>query len=303
MENANQGGITPPPRRIGGACMVVATAMCIALVGCRGGASVRIDTSVPRPLVEIMPVRVGVYYDDVIATYVHHEDLDGYGRFEIDVGASQIPVFERVFDAMFLSVIPVADHIAHIVPPPPPPKAATDKKDADKKARKKQAQRKKKNKRNKKAGGAEDENEEAGNEAEQEEEEEEVAAPEPPSIDAAEAMAELRRQSIDVDALLVPQIREFQFSLPAQTRTDIYEVWIRYRILLYAPDGSEITRWDVYGYGKADRQNYIALGTQRSDALTDATVWALRDAAAFISFYFPQASGVEEWLAATPPRS
>lgn len=332
--------------RIGAAnaMAVVAVAACLALVGCRSGASVTVTTSVPRPLVTAMPVKVGVYYDDIITHYVHDEDIEGYGRFEIDVGASQVPAFERVFDAMFQTVIPVGGRIAHILPPPVDAaqqaanreakrraeiarkraqrKAEAARKKAEEKADRKAEKEAKREAKRKAKGKAQKRNKETDHEDEAEseepqsavaereeqgdgpEDEQEVATfPEPPPIDPVEIMGELRRQSVAIDALLVPRIRDFQFSLPRQTRTDLYEVWIRYQIFLYAPDGSEIAEWEVHGYGKTDSRNYIVISTRQADALTDATIWALRDAAAYISFYFPHAPGVKEWLASVTGKS
>ena len=73
--------------------------------GCQSGASVAVDITVPRPLVEQRRASVGVYFEDALTTYAHVEDLDDQGAYEIDIGASQAPVFAQVFDALFADVI------------------------------------------------------------------------------------------------------------------------------------------------------------------------------------------------------
>ena len=228
------------------------------LVGCSSGASVTVNTSIPRPLVDSMPVEVGVYYDTTLAGYVHEEDLEYLGEYRIDLGTSQIPVFERVFDAMFDRVVPVADRvrgrIASVATATPV------------------------------AAGAPAEGE---------------PSPPPPGPDPKLIVAELNRQNVNIDALLIPKIQQLQFAIPEQTRTDFYEVWIRYEMHLYAMDGSQIAKWDVHGYGKSNRRNFGMMESQKEPALNEAAIWALRDAAAFLSFYFTTVAGVQEWLDAT----
>ena len=204
------------------------TVLLAMMLGCAGGASVTVNTTVPSPLVDPIPVKMGVYFDDALTSYVHVEEVPDHGEYRIDLGASQVPVFERVFDAMFQDVT--------------------------------------------RLGGEALENENAA-----------------PFLDA------LQSSGANVDAVLAPTIEEMQFAIPAQTKGDFYEVWIKYRMKLFATDGTLIADWDLLGYGKANSDNYGSVGSQ-DDALGDATIWALRDAAAFLSFYFPTVDGVREWL-------
>ncbi len=108
------------------------------------------------------------------------------------------------------------------------------------------------------------------------------------SIDSAEGRG--------VDAILAPSIEKFQFSIPEQTRKDFYEVWIQYRFDLYGVDGSLIHSWPVTAYGKANRLNYGGMQNEKSPALREATKWALRDAAASVSFSFVRQDLVREWV-------
>lgn len=199
------------------------------LAGCAGGASVRVETSVPSPLIEPLPVRIGVYYDSELTNYVHVEDVADHGEFSIDLGASQIPVFERVFDAMFTEVTTLRGET-------------------------------------------------------------------PDEVDASAPAFLGALGGVDVDAVLAPSIQELQFAIPDQTKGDFYEVWIKYRMELFAPDGSVIAAWDLLGYGKANSDNYGTVGLREEEALIDATTWALRDAAAFLSVHFLSYDGVRQWV-------
>lgn len=83
----------------------------------------------------------------------------------------------------------------------------------------------------------------------------------------------------DLDGVLAPAIDQVQFSTPQQTRSDFYEVWIRYRMRLFNADGTMRKEWPLIGYGKANNRNGDA-----GECLNEATIWALRDAAAVLSF-------------------
>ncbi|MCZ6890447.1 MAG: hypothetical protein O7H39_18310 [Gammaproteobacteria bacterium] len=191
----------------------------VALVGCTSGASVVVTTSVPTPLVEPIPVNMGVHYDTALTTYVHEEDLDYFGKYRIEIGASQIPVFNQVFAAMFDSVTRVDSITGH---------------------------------------------------------------------------------GHDVDAVLKPTLEQLQFSIPQQTRSDFYEVWISYTIELYDPTGELIVAVPLKAYGKSNSKNFGFMEKVKEPALNEATIWALRDAAASLSFYFRHVPEIATWLKQEP---
>ncbi len=223
--------------RLGAVGLVAAAA-----VGCQSGASVTVDISVPRPLVQPLNVDMGVYFDDQLKNYVHEEELEDYGDYRIDIGASQVPVFAQVFDAMFDRVVPVTQETT----------AA--------------------------------------------EREEDGLASEPD--EAASGVVMFRPVDgprISVDGILAPSIDEVQFAIPDQTGGEFYEVWIRYNLKLLGADGALLGEWPVIGYGKANQRNYGAID-QKEIALNEATIWALRDAAAWLSFQFPDQAEVQTWL-------
>jgi hypothetical protein len=100
----------------------------------------------------------------------------------------------------------------------------------------------------------------------------------------------------NVAGTIVPRIKEMQFSTPYQTRTDYFEVWLRYQFELYDRDGTRLGDWDLTAYGKANTQNY-GLNTT-PPTLRAAALQACRDAMAFFTISFVRESVVQQWLAA-----
>ena len=101
-----------------------------------------------------------------------------------------------------------------------------------------------------------------------------------------------------LDGILVPRIEEVQIALPQQTRSDFYEVWIRYTLELHKTDGTLLNQWSVAAYGKANRRNHSMLGGSAAvNALREASEWALRDAAATIALSFSRIPAHQQWIA------
>ena len=175
------------------------------LFGCTG-ANVVVETVVPSPLVDRLPVRVGVFFDESLKGYVHEETLEDHGNFRIELGSVQVPVFERVFDALFEEAVALS------------------------------------------------------------------------TMEAGDG----------VEAIIVPVFEELQFAIPAQTRSQFFEVWIKYRIDVYDPGGELLAQWPLPAYGKSNERNFGFMEDSKGSGLTEASVRALRDAAARLSFYFPR---------------
>ena len=97
-----------------------------------------------------------------------------------------------------------------------------------------------------------------------------------------------------VNGVLKPSIEELQFSTPKQTRTDYYEVWIRYKVELFDPDGTLRGDWPLTAYGKANVQNY-GMNTA-GPALQAAAIAACRDAMAYFALHFEKVPVVKDWL-------
>ena len=194
--------------RLALACLILA-----GVAGC-GGASVAVPTEFPVPLVQRIPLTMGVHLSPELRKFVHSEKLKNAGDWNIDLGDAQEPMFNNLLTGMFAATRFVTN---------------------------------------------------------------------PESPDA------------DVDAVLVPSISEVQFSIPTQTRSDYYEVWIRYHFELLSPDGQSIADWDLTAYGKANQRNYGGLqGSQ--PALQAAALAACRDAMAFFTVQFRGVPPVKAWL-------
>ena len=86
-----------------------------------------------------------------------------------------------------------------------------------------------------------------------------------------------------LDVVIEPTIDAFEFSLPRQSRSDQYAVWIRYNLALYEPDGQLIQKWPVSAYGQADSKLFGSGG-----AMEAAVVRAMRDAIANVVIGLPQ---------------
>ena len=50
-----------------------------------------------------------------------------------------------------------------------------------------------------------------------------------------------------VDAVLIPQIAELQYAIPAHTNVKVYEIWIRYHLQLVTTGGRPDSRLDHAG--------------------------------------------------------
>ncbi|MCY3819022.1 MAG: hypothetical protein OXH52_06610 [Gammaproteobacteria bacterium] len=186
-------------------------AVAFAVFGCTG-ANVVVNTVVPSPLVEPLPLRVGVFFDESLRGYVHEETVEDHGDFRIELGSVQVPVFERAFDALFEETVALS------------------------------------------------------------------------SMEATDGVA----------AVIVPVFEELQFSIPAQTRGQFFEVWIKYRIDVFGSDGELLTSWALPAYGKSNERNFGFMEDSKGSGLTEASVWALRDAAAHLSLYFPRVPEIAE---------
>ncbi len=94
-----------------------------------------------------------------------------------------------------------------------------------------------------------------------------------------------------LDAIIVPAVDNFEFSVPNQSATDQFAVWIRYNVDVYGPDGQLILRWPVTAYGQCGKG-----GLSDEQSMERATVLALRDAAATIAVNFARQPKIREAL-------
>ena len=100
-------------------------------------------------------------------------------------------------------------------------------------------------------------------------------------------------RDMPIDALIEPSIDAFEFSVPNQSQTDEFAVWIRYRIKIFDKDGVQIANWPIAAYGKSQTTTFGG-----DDALRRAAVLAMRDAAALIILQMDKATGISKLSAA-----
>ena len=92
---------------------------------------------------------------------------------------------------------------------------------------------------------------------------------------------------MEFDAVVEPSIEGFEFSVPNQSKTEAFAVWIRYRMQLYDSVGTDAGIWTVSAYGKSQKE-----GLGGSDSLRRAAVLAMRDAAALILLQMDKATQI-----------
>ena len=108
-----------------------------------------------------------------------------------------------------------------------------------------------------------------------------------PRRNRVEAVTEER-----VDAVLVPHVAELQYSIPNHTKINVFEIWMRYRYELYAPDGELLADWTMTSYGKTP----TAFLQTAEAAVNLAAVVALRDAGANFALNFTRVPEVKLWM-------
>lgn len=89
------------------------------------------------------------------------------------------------------------------------------------------------------------------------------------------------------DALIEPKIDSFEFSIPNQSKTDAFVVWIRYQIKVYDSFGNDFSTWTVSAYGKSHLK-----GLNKQKSLQKAANLAMRDAAALMLLQFDKATKI-----------
>ena len=109
---------------------------------------------------------------------------------------------------------------------------------------------------------------------------------------------ETNPQDLGIDALIEPAIDAFEFSVPNQSQTEEFAVWIRYRIKIYDDKGDQIANWPISAYGKAPSTTFGGDAALRRDA-----VLAMRDAAALVIMQMDKATGISKLSEAARARN
>jgi hypothetical protein len=79
--------------------------MLLILASCT--TNVIVEGAVPTPLVEKMPVKVAIYYDESFKNFVHSQSLNDEGKWEIELGKQNLLFFRNLMEAMFETVLEV----------------------------------------------------------------------------------------------------------------------------------------------------------------------------------------------------
>jgi len=95
-----------------------------------------------------------------------------------------------------------------------------------------------------------------------------------------------------VDLQISPELLDFQYTAPRETKLNLYEVWLKYRLKIVDNDDQEIADWVVKGYGKTP----TALLKSPSIAFNAATNVALRDVGAQLAIGFSTQPAIEDLL-------
>ena len=181
--------------------IAAAAALLLALGGCSQAVSV--DTEFPAPVIEALPLKAGLQYDESLTNYRYAEKLPQDGDWSFELGTANRRLFDTLFGSLFRETAPVS------------------------------------------------------------------------------TVASARQEVPDLDLIIQPAIEAMEFSLPRQSQTDQYAVWISYNLSIYEPAGELITSWPVKAYGQSDSRTFGAAGS-----MEQATIKAMRDAAAIIALGF-----------------
>lgn len=98
--------------------------------------------------------------------------------------------------------------------------------------------------------------------------------------------------SEQIDLLIEPELLDFQYSVPRETKLKLYEIWLKYRVKITDADNQEVADWVIKGYGKTP----TAMLTSATKAFNEATNVALRDVGAQLSIGFPKQAAIAEFI-------
>jgi hypothetical protein len=188
-------------------------ALVAILSGCGGSNVTLSDPTIPEPLIDKLPMKVGARFPASFDHFVHNETVIGKEKWSIDLGASNRILFTQLFSSMFTD-FQLVD-------------ADTDPRD------------------------------------------------------------------LGLDAFIEPSIDAFEFSVPHQSQTDEFAVWIRYRIKIFDGEGNQVANWPISAYGKSQTTTFTG-----DASLRRAAVLAMRDAAALVIMQIDKETGISKLNAA-----
>ncbi len=95
-----------------------------------------------------------------------------------------------------------------------------------------------------------------------------------------------------LELYLVPAIKDLQYTTPKSTRLQVYEIWLQYNFKIYDRNADLVLDWDVPSYGKTPG----AFMKSAEAALHAATQMALRDCGAAFSTGLRHQPALQRWL-------
>jgi hypothetical protein len=101
--------------------------------------------------------------------------------------------------------------------------------------------------------------------------------------------ADTDARDLGLDAYIEPSIDAFEFSVPNQSQTEEFAVWIRYRLKIFDGEGNQVANWPISAYGKSQTTMFSG-----DASLRRAAVLAMRDAAALVIMQMDKATGISK---------
>ena len=263
----------------------------LLLVGC--SSSLVVEGEFPRPMVDKLPLTLGVHYEDDFRRYVYQEESEDRISWTIDSGQAQTLLFNTVLPNMFEKVVMV-----DALPQPVDNRAVLETAPTTEDSPRQDSTEDTANNADSPwdeapvTGGKETDSKETGNK-------------EASALPAADATpeSELERPAApatqtpaialgEFDLLLSPRVDDFQYAMPRETKINVYEIWIKYNMRVYNRDGQLIADWIMSAYGKTP----TAFMKSREEAMNEAVVMALRDIGASLSLGFRRVPEIRAWL-------
>lgn len=99
------------------------------------------------------------------------------------------------------------------------------------------------------------------------------------------------------DVVFRPSIDSVQFSTPAQSRTEFYEAWIKYKVEVLDRRGRTVATWPIAAYGKRRDKSL----TSAEEGMGEALNKAMRDGAAGLAQELRDPKRFGALLYSTPP--
>lgn len=96
----------------------------------------------------------------------------------------------------------------------------------------------------------------------------------------------------NIDLVVVPHLEDIQLAMPFETKLNVFEVWVKYNIQVFDHNGKPISDWLMSAYGKTQTRFLKS----PSDALSQATTEALRDAGVRLVVGFQHVPDIKAWI-------